>query len=304
MTQCQQCATPLQQPLPRFCPQCGSPTAPARAPAGLDPAAAWASHKPYFMATGFFVLGFLTGGGPAFIQLGLVWMVAIPLIVLDLLNPPFMAQVPAFLRRPILGAAISLLALISVAVPAGLSLGWFLVAGGTWMWLKEALRRGEVTIGPLDLRLAWYGWRRWLLVGMLLASFTFAASWEPVTSVMSQRDYTVGSTAYRETSWFRYGERSGLGTGAATLPALVLTGVLVWAAWRGQNGVVPTWHRFVPAASTPLLIILAVRHMGTPDWVKQYSDVAYAIPATGPYLFVFLLVPFYVAAAMLARGRN
>jgi hypothetical protein len=310
MTQCRQCGTMLPEPLPKFCPQCGAPVAPVSpfppSQPAVNPGAAWATHRQSLIATGLFVLGFLMGGAPAVSLLGLAWLVAIPLIVLDALGLPFMAQLPAFLRRPNLGAAVSLLAIVTTAVPAGITLGWFALAGGTYMWLKEAARRGETVIGPFDFRLSGYGWRRWLLVGIVLAAFTFAASWEPWTYV-SGYSYTTRSGGWEYTyrvPGSEYDPGSGMGTGAATVPALLMSAVVLWSAYVGRGGQVPAWFRYVPAIVSPVLILLAVRHFGVAAWTQNYRDTVVTSPPGGPYLFVILLIPFYLAAFNLARGKN
>ncbi|HLN60571.1 MAG TPA: hypothetical protein VK464_03395, partial [Symbiobacteriaceae bacterium] len=165
----------------------------------------------------------------------------------------------------------------------------------------DSLARGE-TLGPIDLRLLWVGWRRWLVIGTVLAAWTFTAPWEAGTYVTGY-SYTSGGWRY----WVpgsSGGDGSGMATGAATIPGLLLMGTVIWAAWRGISGSVPTWFRYIPAAVAPILIIFAVVHAQRPDWTDNYTGIAYGWSAVGPLLFIILLSPFYVAAVQFARGKN
>lgn len=307
MSPCHQCGTPLPQPQPRFCPQCGAATAPVAAayqpaPAPLsatvDFGHLWATHKQTWITMGIWLVGFFLYGGPAFTLLGLAWLVAFPLLVLDALNLPFYAQAPVWLRRPTLGAAVSVLATLTALVPGGLTFGWFLIAWGSWRFVKDSLARGE-TLGPIDLRLLWVGWRRWLVIGVVLAAWTFSAPWEG-GSYVSGYSYTSGDWRY----WVpgrSFGDGSGMATGAATFPSLLLMGSVIWAAWRGAAGSVPAWFRYIPAGVAPILVLLAITHMGADEAV---TGISVTWSAVGPFLFIILLAPFYVAAVQFARGKN
>lgn len=297
---CNHCGHVFEAIAPRFCTNCGAPT--VAAPAENPPTGTPASQRATWIAIGLWVAGFLLAGGPAFELLSLLWLAAIPLLVLDALNPAFWAQAPAWARRPGLGGYVSALALLTVIVPGGLSFGWLLLCGGTYLFVKDSLARGEGS-DWFDPRLLWRDWRRWMVIGTVLASLTFAAAWEPYTYVYGY-SYTTrsGNWEYRHSiPGSSYGNGSAMQIGANTVPGLLMTAAIGWAMWRGA---VPNWIRYLPLALLPVLVVVAARYMGKPAWLETAKGAAFGHEAYGPYWFLILLIPYLIGAVQIARGKD
>lgn len=265
------------------------------------PGDVWQANKQTWIALGLFIVGLWTGGNSSFTLLGLGWLAAIPLLALDAWNPPFYQQVPSYLRRPTLGAWVAALAVITVALPGGITPGWFILVGGTWVFLKDSLARGEA--GLLDIRSLWRGWRRWMMIGLALASFTFSADWEPWTYVGGYSTHDrVGNWEY--TYWHpgqSFGQGSGMAVGANTWLAPMLLAILVWIAWPRRKPM-PSWWRYVPLALTVLAGVVASTYLHDDAWAHKYSGTVTSPPG-GPFYFIVTLIPVLIGAIQFARGK-
>lgn len=319
---CMQCGQVLPPTAPKFCPQCGAPVPQAAAtaagvlpgPAPYAPygspqpaARAWNDpvNKPVWITVGLFVAAWVTwGSGPSPGLLGaLLWLAALVTLILDTLAPAWWVQLPrpAWLRRPMLGAIASGIFVLTTALTSGLSVGFLFWVAATVVFLRDAFRRGE--LGPFDPRQLWRGWRVLLLIGITLASFTFAAPWEAKINVSGYTSYETrwdGNYRVWNSGYSLGGSANAHSQGAATVPALLMLGVLVWAAYNG-NHPVARWGRYLPAALIPVLVIWAWRWSLPPDWVKE-NNMAFGMQAEGPGYFIFLLLPYYVGAVALALG--
>jgi len=300
---CANCGQLLPPTAPKFCPSCGAPVSPL----STARPAAWndAANKPVWIAVGLFVAAWLTwGSGPSPGVIGaLAWLAVLVLLVLDTLMPAWWAQLPrpAWVRRPMLGSIAAGVFVTTTALVSGLSLGFIFWAAATVIFVKDAFRRGE--LGPFDPRMLWRGWRLMLLIGITLASLTFAAPWEPTVNVSGYTSYQSrwdGEYRVEHSGFSMGGENNAHAQGAATVPALLMLGVLAWAAYRGGHPAA-RWGRFLPVALAPVLIIWAWRFALPPDWVQENS-MAYGMTAEGPGYFIFLLLPYYVGAVALALG--
>ncbi|MDF2628728.1 MAG: hypothetical protein K0R39_2559 [Symbiobacteriaceae bacterium] len=127
--------------------------------------------------------------------------------------------------------------------------------------------------------------------------------WEPRINVSGYTSYESrwdGDYRVWNPGFSMGGQANAHTQGAATVPALLMLSVLVWAAYGGNHSVA-RWGRYVPAALIPVLIILAWRWMKVPDWVAENS-MAFGMTAEGPGYFIILLLPYYVGAVALALG--
>ncbi|HWI61746.1 MAG TPA: zinc ribbon domain-containing protein [Symbiobacteriaceae bacterium] len=299
---CTSCGQLLPNTAPKFCPHCGTPVVPFQSRAWNDPA-----NKPVWISVGLFLGAWLLwGDGPSPGLLpALAWLASIVLIVLDTAAPAWWVQLsrPAWMRRPLLGSIASGVFVLATALTSGLSIGFILWTAATAVFLKDAFRRGE--LGAFDPRLLWRGWRLLLLIGIALASFTFAASWEPTVNVSGYTSYEHrwdGEYRVWNSGFSMGGKNNAHDQGAATVPSLMMLTVLVWAAYTGTHPAA-RWGRYLPVIFAPILIIWAFRWSLPPDWVKT-NDMAYGMQAEGPGYFIFLLLPYYVGAVALALGKD
>lgn len=308
---CPQCHQLLPATAPKFCPNCGNRVATATAafPGYAQSAPVWnaPAHRPVWTTLGLFVAAWLTwGGGPSPGLLPtLAWLAALVLLVLDTLGPAWWVQLPrpAWVRRPLLGSIAAGIFVLTTALASGLSLGFIFWAAATVVFLKDAFRRGE--LGPFDPRLLWRGWRLLLLIGITLASLTFAASWEPTVNVSGYTSYeTRWDGEYRvwNPGFSMGGKANAHDQGAATVPALMMLTVLAWAAYTGGHPIA-RWGRYLPVIFAPILFIWAYRWSLPPDWVKENS-MSYGLAADGPGYFIIFLLPYYVGAVALALGKD
>lgn len=81
------------------------------------------------------------------------------------------------MRRPRLGSISTGIFVLSLALHAGLSASVLLYLLGTMLFVRDAACRRE--LGPFNPGLLLRGPRVLLLVGVLLASCAFSASWDP-----------------------------------------------------------------------------------------------------------------------------
>jgi hypothetical protein len=322
---CAQCGQLLPATAPKFCPHCGAPVAVAASvqpqpptlqvpPQPWTPPAAPSSrrwndpaNKPVWITVGLFVGAWLTwGDGPSPGALGaLLWLAALVLIVLDTLMPPWWAQLPlpAWLRRPLLGGIAAGVFVLDTALASGLSVGFLFWAAATVVFLRDSFRRGE--LGPFDPRLLLRGWRLPVLIGLTLASLTFAAVWEPTYHVSG---YTTTENrwdgVYRVThpSHDYGGTSNAHEEGAATFPALLMLAVLTVCAYQGNHPVVRKAARYLPVIVAPILIAWAWK-WGTPS-NDDSTGMMYTFSGDGPGGFVLLAIPYYVGAVALALGRE
>lgn len=294
--QCE-CGQVLTTPAPRFCPMCGRATATLPQ---TDPRSA----KKVYIYAGLMLAGTVFGGIAGL--MGLLSLVAAVLLILEEARPAWYAnfKLPAWLHRPRLGTISAILFVLGATANLGFNVGILLFLPGLWLFLRDAANRQE--LGPFDPRLLTYGWRILLVVGVILASFTFSAPWNPdyyYTGYSTTERHWDGLYSVWHPGSHAGGDNDAYAMGAATVPAVLMLGAMLWAAWRGK-GAVPGWFRFVPAALGVLMVLSIVKYFGQDSWARGYSGTVVSSDAAGPYWFVMMLVPFFVGSAMLAMGWN
>jgi hypothetical protein len=226
---------------------------------------------------------------------------------------------------------VALLSVVLALLTLSYTPGSMFLTFSAVLFVWDAVGRGESVAGDFDLRLLWRGWKRAILVGMVLAAMTLQMpweNWEYYAPGYTSRE-NIGSGRVRQTyhsPFHAQGTQDAYSLGKATVPVLLILGTLAWATWRGEEpvrrrgtaaaGVVatdtaaigdaeqpapPGWFRYVPAALAGAFVVYAVINLqpgsspfgGAATW------------AAGPTWMLIGLLPYYVGAAMIARkGYN
>ena len=158
---------------------------------------------------------------------------------------------------------------------------------GALVFATEARRLGA--LGRWDPRLLWFGWRRGILLGTVLAAGTLG--------------YAAWSTYYSNLYYsFAYVEEfTAMELGYHWLPGSLLALGLLASGWLPAVGrrhlarVVPLG---VAVACSIQMIVVIVRTQ-PPEGATAGSSAAAA-----PFLFLLVLVPYVVSAVALLLGRD
>lgn len=245
---------------------------------------------------------------------GVLWLAATVLLVLDAVKPSLLGRTSAWLRRPRLGAASAAIFVLFAATYAGFSFSFFAAAAGTAVFLWDAHRRGE--LGPFDPLGLVRGWRVLILAGVLLASFTFSASWladyntsGSYTKTEQEGDYEV---RYRVNERGTIGGYTGHERNITTLPILLMVALLASAAWRPAGGQPRFWWvRFVPAGLAGALLIWGIYQTvgesnNNAEVTKSNGPLIsiWGSGGDGPMMFTIAILPACLAVAVLTLKRN
>lgn len=249
---------------------------------------------PVCVAASLFLLAWATRGSrtaPGVLPT-LACLVMLILLLLDTASPAWWERLPlpSWVRRPRLGTVAASVFALTTALVSGFSFTFLFWAAATVVFLKDALARGE--LGPFDPRLLLRGWRLMLLVGITLASLTFTMTWEAQERITGWGGGGLGPG----------GNTTARTAGVATVPSLLMFGVLVWASYKGSHPAARL-GRFLPLAVTPVLVYLAWRATLPPSWPYGYPGAYLYIPA-GPRYFLYGLAPYYVGAVAIIFSRD
>lgn len=293
-------------------------SAAAETPEGLSSTGA-GSKRRVLITMGLFALSFLLSGYgevPGAPRLALVWLGVTGLVLAQTLRPELAGRLPAWLRRPTLGALASGVYLLVAVSIASFTPAFFLWVAATAVFLRDAAERGE--LGPFEPRLLWRGWgRRVALVGTCLAAMCLSEQWDNGyhTSGYSQsssststyynsqgdlmertvttREWVPGSSFGGTTTAWTYGDG---------LPALGLLALLALLAWKGPGH--PLLGRVAPLAVIAPMGLWALTHIvenrGIVNHFEGSSGVV--IEAGGPWWFLFGLI--IATGGVVLQGRR
>lgn len=267
---------------------------------------------------GLFVAAWLlsnVGNGiPGAPWIGLLWVAAVLLVIIDTWMPRTAARLPSpWLRRPLLGSwGAAVFALFATAV-ASWTPSSLLITAGTLIFFRDAAARGE--LGNFDPRLLWHGWPRRLLTGgALLAMMTLTSDgWDNRYSTpgystshsststeygSSGNEYEVTRTT---TEWVPSWSGGGNMTAEASWPGWLLLAALAWACRRRRTSLLSPM-RWLPVGVAGVLFIWVLKEIhqnrAYANGVKGGSG--YVLEGSTPQLFLIFLFIFAAGALMLS----
>ena len=280
------------------------------------PSGAEGSRKRVFITVGLFALAFLLSGFgnmPGAPRLGLAWLGITGLLVAQTLRPDLAARLPAWLRRPTLGAAACVVFLLMAVSIASFTPSFLLWVAATSVFLRDAALRGE--LGPFEPRLLWRGWgRRVAVVGTCFAAMCMSEQWDnnyrtygySTSRSSSSTYYNSGGDLMKRTvtttEWVP-GSSFGGDTDAWTygdgLPALGLLALLALLAWKGPGH--PVLARTAPLAVLVPMGLWALSHIIENRSYASGVKGGSVTEAGGPWHFLFGLIIATVGVVLQGR---
>lgn len=123
-------------------------------------------------------------------------------------------------------------------------------------------------------KLAWSGYRRYIVVGTVICLMSLFMTWTKVApSVQGGLDYTYSSyygqyvTTYNYAKyWYPGWELTGRNQSFALFATLALLSLVVWSAFR-TNLELPGWSKWVPVGLAGFLSLWWLTHIGSPSGV-------------------------------------
>lgn len=285
---------------------------------GALPAGSEGSRRRVFITMGLFALAFLTSGQgntPGAPRLGLVWLAVTGLLLAQTLRPDLAARLPAWLRRPTLGAAAAGVYLLVAVAIASFSVSFLAWVAATAVFLRDAALRGE--LGPFEPRLLWRGWgRRVAVVGVCFAAMCLSESWDNSYSTPGYSHSSSSSSTYYNSGgdlmertvttreWVPGSHFGGDTTAwdyAHGLPALGLLALLALLAWKGPGH--PVLARTAPLAVLVPLGLWALSHLIENHRIMKgfEGSSGHVSEGGGPWYFLFGLIIAAVGVALQGR---
>lgn len=213
--------------------------------------------------------------------------------------PSVLAALPDGLLHPLLGpvltGAVSLHAVLRLDLSLVSAL-WLLAAGLLCRWQAREGRLPALLRERFDLRLAWFGYRRYLALGatVCLLSLFFAWGQTPGTwfggydyrwdVAQGRADYVYNPAV----SYTRGQRLPGRSQPLAFFAAAAVLGLVAWAAYPGE-GTQPVRYHYVGAALALFLMVWWLPHAG-----RHF----------GPWLFFSGLCGILVGVVMVWRGEH
>lgn len=211
-------------------------------------------------------LAILVSALPWFSGVGLIWSIIIAagglvVAVQDLraagLYLRETAAVPPQLLHPGIPPLFAALAAVQAFQLLSIGVVPLLWLAGTALLCYDQYRKAIVAPNSygqyFDLRLAWYGYRKYIVLGAVVCLLAMLMTWGKTDGHFSggyesrYSSYYGGYVSdYNLTKYYWPGwEFSGRSQSFSSFAVIALFGIVVWAAWRG-NGRVPDWFQYVP----------------------------------------------------------
>ena len=162
-----------------------------------------------------------------------------------------------------------------------------------------------------DFRLAWYGYRRYILLGAALCLLSLFFTWsEQPTRFMGGWEYSYSSykggyeSSYNPIKYTFWGwDLSGRSQGLAVFAESALLSLVAWSAFRG-DGTVPRWFNYVAMGLAGFVTLWWLLH-----FELHFGPVLFLIGAAAIDFAVFQInrgehAGQYDADAMLQRMRG
>jgi hypothetical protein len=289
----------------------------AESSAGSSQAGAGSRRKVY-VALGLFAAAWMlsnVGETPSAPRLGVLWLIVTAIVLAQTVRPGLAARLPAWLRRPTLGAVASAVYLLTALALASFTPTGLLWLAATIVFIRDAAERGELQ--PFDPRLMWRGTaRRILFVSGVLVAMSLTLTWDNNYQTSGYtRSHTTTSWHYSssrnadvevETTTHEWVPGSSFGGNlsahdlGAGLPTWALLATVLALSWNGSRRV---WVPIVPLATAGLLFVWGMKHLIENRLsANQFTGSSvFTLEAEGPWALILFLIPFMVGAVLVVR---
>lgn len=172
-----------------------------------------------------------------------------------------------------------------------------------WLWVAAAFllcydQYRKAILAPnsfgqyFDLRLTWYGYRRYILIGAAICLFALFFTWGKTASWWSggySYSSYYGGYEYNPFQYFWAGfEFTGRSQALVLWIEMALVALVVWSAYRG-DGTVPTWFNYIAAGLAGFVTLWWLLH------IRMHL---------GPWIFLLGLAAIDFAVVMINLGKH